>query len=132
MVLDTHALIWLVEGSRALGRRAARRIEQASGRDALGVSAISFWEVTMLAVHGRLTLDLLPADWRRRVLGLGIHELPLTGDVAIAAADLPGFHADPADRFIVATARAADAELATADERLLRWDGPLRRTDARR
>jgi PIN domain nuclease of toxin-antitoxin system len=130
MLLDTHALIWLVEDSKALGRRTARRIENARGRDDLAVSAISFWEVAMLAEHGRLALTVPPADWRRRVLGLGIHELPVTGDVATSATVLPGLHADPADRFIVATALAVSAELVTADGRLLRWDGPLRRVDA--
>lgn len=132
LLLDTHALIWLVEGSKGLGRRAARLADRARGRDQLAVGAISFWEVAMLARQERITLDLRPAEWRLRVLGLGIHEIPLTGDVAIAATMLADFHADPADRLIVASAQAVDAGLVTADDRILRWSGSLIRHDARK
>jgi PIN domain nuclease of toxin-antitoxin system len=132
LLLDTHALIWLVEGSRSLGRRAIRLAEAALARDEVGVGAISFWEVTMLAARGRIALDLPVADWRLRVLGLGIHEVPVTGDAAIRAATLPDFHADPADRLIVAAAMTTDAALVTADHRILEWRGALARHDARR
>lgn len=132
LLLDTHALIWLVEGSKSLGRRSARRADEALVRDELTVAAISFWEVAMLARAQRIEIDLPPSEWRLRVVGLGVHELPLTGDVAVAAAMLADFHADPADRFIVAAAQAHDADLMTADERILRWRGRLVRHDARR
>lgn len=132
LLLDTHALIWLVEGSKALGRRAARLADDALTNEQLVVAAISFWEVAMLARDERIVLDLPPSEWRLRVVGLGVQELPLTGDVAIAAAVLPDFHADPADRFIVASAQAMDAGLITADDRVLRWRGALVRHDARK
>jgi PIN domain nuclease of toxin-antitoxin system len=132
LLLDTHALIWLVEGNKALGRRAARLADDALAREQLGVAAISFWEMAMLVREQRITVDLPPAEWRLRVVGLGVHEVPLTGDIAIAAAVLPEFHGDPADRLIVASARAVDAGLITADDRILRWPGALVRHDARR
>lgn len=132
LVLDTHALIWLAEGSRSLGRRTARLVEDAFAGDGVGVVSISFWEVAMLAARGRIALDLPVAEWRLRVLGLGVHELPLAGDAAIGAAMLPDFHDDPADRLIVATAMTSAAALVTADPRILRWRGTLPRHDARR
>ena len=132
LLLDTHALIWLVEGSKSLGRRAVRQADAALARDQLAVAAISFWEVAMLARDQRIALDLPPAEWRLRVVALGFHEVSLTGDVAIAAAMLADFHADPADRLIVASAQATDAALITADERILRWRGSLVRHDARK
>jgi PIN domain nuclease of toxin-antitoxin system len=58
-------------------------------------------------------------------------QLPLGGRTCIAAAQLQGFHADPADRFMVATAQAVGARLITAEERILAWAGPLDRHDAR-
>ena len=131
-LLDTHALIWLVEGSKSLGRRSARLADDALARDELAVAAISFWEVAMLAQAERIEIALPPSEWRLRVVRLGIHEAPLSGDVAIAAATLPDFHPDPADRFIVASARALDASLVTADDRILRWSGSLIRHDARK
>jgi PIN domain nuclease of toxin-antitoxin system len=132
LLLDTHALIWVVEGDRALGRRTARLAEHALAREEIAVSAVSFWEVAVLAERRRIALDLPASEWRLRVLRLGIDEVPLTGDVAIVAATLPGFHPDPADRIITATAMATGASLVTADDRILRWPGRLERHDARR
>lgn len=55
----------------------------------------------------------------------------MQGDVAIAAAELSGFHKDPADRLIVATARDEGARLLTSDRLILAWAGSLERIDAR-
>jgi PIN domain nuclease of toxin-antitoxin system len=85
----------------------------------------------MLAAKQRLELEMSPAELRRRSLEQGIHEVPIDGAMAIAAAELPRFHGDPADRLIVASARSRDAQLVTADRALLRWRGALPRHDAR-
>jgi PIN domain nuclease of toxin-antitoxin system len=44
ILLDTHVVIWLTEESRQLGRSARRLADRALARDAVAVSAISFWE----------------------------------------------------------------------------------------
>ena len=132
VLLDTHVLVWVVEGSKRLGRRVARLADDALAGERLGVASISFWEIAMLADRGRLAVHPSVDEWRLRVLGLGVQEIPLTGDVAIAAGGLAQLSSDPADRIIVATAVASDATLVTADARILGWPGTLRRQDARR
>jgi PIN domain nuclease of toxin-antitoxin system len=131
ILLDTHVLLWLAEDHPRLGRRAARRIDAALRADELLVSAISFWEVAMLAARRRIELRLRPSELRRHSLQQGIVEVAVDGAVAIAAAELPRFHGDPADRLIVASALSREAQLVTADRTLLRWRGELRRHDAR-
>jgi PIN domain nuclease of toxin-antitoxin system len=132
LLLDTHALIWVVEGSKRLGRRVSRLADDALAGDRLGVASISFWEIAMLVNRGRITVDPSVDQWRLRVLGLGVQEIPLTGDIAIAAVGLADLHRDPADRIIVATGVATGATLVTADDRILGWPGTLKRQDARR
>jgi PIN domain nuclease of toxin-antitoxin system len=132
LLLDTHALIWVVEGSKSLGRRVSRLADDALARDTLAVASITFWEIAMLVERGRIAVEPSVGQWRLRALGLGVQEIPLTGDIAIAAVGLTGLHADPADRIIIATAVATDATLVTADERILGWRGTLKRHDARR
>ena len=69
-------------------------------------------------------------SWRRELLGQGLIEIPVDGDIGIRANTLSDFHADPADRIIVATALYGH-RLVTADERILAWGGSLARLDAR-
>ncbi len=132
LLLDTHALIWVVEGSKRLGRRVSRLVDDSLAGDGLGVASISFWEIAMLVNRGRITVDPSVDQWRLRVLSLGVQEIPLTGDIAIAAVGLADLHGDPADRIIVATGVATGAALVTADDRILGWPGTLKRQDARR
>ena len=84
----------------------------------------------MLREKGRMTLLRDIGSWRMDLLKEGLIEIPVDGDIGIRANALPDFHADPADRIIVATAMGGH-RLVTADERILGWDGNLARLDAR-
>ena len=130
-LLDTHVLIWLTEGSDSLGAEARGLADVALAEERLAVSAISFWEIGMLQHKGRIELQQPPEAWRAEMLGWGLIEVPVDGNIGISAAALPALHQDPADRIIVATSSLAGATLVTADQRLLDWSGPLRRHDAR-
>ncbi len=84
----------------------------------------------MLVAKQRLRISQPLALWRREWLQQGLIELPMTGAIGIDAALLANFHDDPADRWIVATARQIEALLMTADDRILAWPGRLDRQDA--
>jgi PIN domain nuclease of toxin-antitoxin system len=123
LLLDTHALVWLVTGDARLKPAARRRIEAAAHEQQLWVSAITPWEIGMLVAKGWLVLDRDVMDWLQTALTLpGIRVAPLEPAVAVASTRLPGeLHGDPADRLIVATARHLGATLASADEALLAY-----------
>ena len=114
-----------------MGSSARQLADAAIGTSGLAVSAISFWEVALLVRKGRLRLERSLGVWRRELLGGGVIDLPLGGAGCIGAAELENFHADPADRLIVASAREISATLLTADEKILDWPGRLDRRDAR-
>jgi len=95
------------------------------------VSAISFWEMGMLIRKGRFELEMGLSEWRRGVLGEGLIEVQVDGEIGLTAGLLPHQHGDPADRLIVATAICSGATLLTGDEMILEWDGPFSRQDAR-
>jgi PIN domain nuclease of toxin-antitoxin system len=131
VLLDTNALIWLLDDDAELGEKATREIELALRTTRLLTSAASFWEVAMLVAKKRIVLDRTVSRWRLDALRSGIEEIPLDGELAFESVELPDLHADPADRFIVATALRVRAVLVTSDARLLSWKGPLARIDAR-
>jgi len=129
ILLDTHAAIWLAI-DQGLGKRSQRIADKALAEDRLAISAISFWELAMLIAKRRLRAVKSANEQRMKLLAAGIRELPLTGEIAILAAELEDLHGDPADRIIAATAIAHDAMLMTADANLLRWRHRLKRQDA--
>ena len=130
-VLDTHALLWLTKGDARLGRKARRVADRALATESLAVSAISFWEIGTLRHKDRISLGQMVEAWRAKLLEKGMLEIPVTGDIGIAAAALTDAFRDPTDRVIVATAAREGALLLTSDERVLEWEGSVRRHDAR-
>lgn len=131
IVLDTHALLWMDCNDVSLGVQARRQIEDAWRMDGVAVSAISFWEVAMLAQRGRVVLPVAVEIWRADLLQAGVQEISIDGRIALLAASLQNLHRDPADRFIVATAIHHRASLVTADSKILEWEAELARQDAR-
>jgi PIN domain nuclease of toxin-antitoxin system len=129
ILLDTHAAIWLAIDT-GLGRQSQRIADKALADDRLAVSAISFWELAMLIAKGRLRALKSAGEQRAKLLAAGIRELPLTGEIAILAAEIEGLNGDLADRIIAATAIAYEATLMTADSNLLQWRHRLKRQDA--
>ncbi len=121
ILLDTHVLLWLVEGSERLGTRARERIEADAGD--IHLSAISFWEIAMLVDKQRIALSMPLARWREQVLSLGSFKIASV-DVEIAsdAGALPGdIHGDPSDRMIIATARSLGCPMLTVDRHILAY-----------
>jgi PIN domain nuclease of toxin-antitoxin system len=131
ILLDTHVLLWLDRDDAQLGHQARKTIAQAWERCQVAVSVISFWEAAMLNRRGRIHLGLPPERWRADWLEAGLLELPLEGGIALQAVELDAFHADPADRFIAASAIWHRATLLTADQAILNWPGSLQRLDGR-
>jgi PIN domain nuclease of toxin-antitoxin system len=116
IVVDTHAWVWWVSGSAKLSAHARKQIERSS---AVGVPAIVCWEVAMLVAHHRLELDRDVLEWIQQGLSLPKTEiLPLTSGISVRATRLEGFHGDPADRIIVATAQDFGASVVSRDQRI--------------
>jgi PIN domain nuclease of toxin-antitoxin system len=136
LLLDTHIVLWATFNEARLGRHAAKAINLASREDRLAVSAITPWEIGLLASKKRINLHKEVLDWVREALAKpGVHLVPLEPEIAVASTRLPfEMHPDPADRILVATARHLGAMLVTADQELLRLSkkGHFRGIDASR
>lgn len=114
-VFDTHVWVW-----SAAGDPRAEKLRDFSGTAI--ISAISQWEVSMLAMKGRLNLMPDEESWFSANLESPVSLAPLTAEISVASCRLPDFHGDPADRIIVATAITLGIPLITADEKIIRWN----------
>ncbi len=121
VLLDTCAMIWSVSDPDKLSPN-ARSVLQESDTEVF-VSPISCAELACLQDRGRIELDVHWKTWFDRTLKLNEWRmidisLPIIQD----AFSLPSpFHADPADRIIVATARTGDLVLITGDRKLIQF-----------
>lgn len=122
VLLDTHVWLWWLLGQPDLPRREREALDAAAERDPPLISAISLWEARMLHSKRRLTLSIPFARWLREAAAPDVVRIaPLDAEVVLAVDALPErFHGDPADRLIVATARALDVALATHDRNIRR------------
>jgi len=122
IVLDTHVWVWWVHDESKL-TIAQRGVIKANENDAIGISAISLWEVAKLVERNRLILPCPTLEWFRQALGYpGVRIIDLTPEIALESTQLPGeFHRDPADQIIVATARVKDCPLVTSDEKIVHY-----------
>ena len=116
LLLDTHIWLWSLQDSTRVGKRIHQELRNPENE--LWLSPISTWEALTLQHKGRIRLHGDLAEWVARATA-PFREAPLTHEIALAARQLSLAHQDPADRFLVATAKLLDLTLVTADARLL-------------
>ena len=103
LLLDTHALVWWLEGSARLSVSARRAIADPSNEKL--VSAASAWEITTKHRLGKLPgADEFAGEIPWAIADEGFEELPVTVDDGARAGALPGPHNDPFDRMLIAQA----------------------------
>lgn len=122
LLLDTCAIIYRAEG-RTMTKGSTSAIDRAAAANGVLISPVSAWEIGLLSRAdrpNRLEFGMDPFTWFVRVLSEpGAMEVALTPEIAFASTRLPGdFHRDPADRFLVATARALNVPIVTRDEEM--------------
>ena len=122
VLLDTHALVWLVQGEQ-LRPEAREAIRIAASSEAVFISPISGWEVANLVRKQRLILNRDVEDWFEaaiRIPGLKLTELSST--ILIKSAFLPADPpSDPADRILISTARRNSFRLITRDRQIINY-----------
>lgn len=121
VLLDTHALIWALEGGARLPRLARSVLEDV--RNLVLVSVVCAWEIEIKRALGQLDV---PGDLESAVEDAGFLQRLVTFSDVRALGALPVHHRDPFDRMLVAQAMSDDVPLVTADPQI----APLPRANA--
>ena len=122
LLLDTHALLWLLGDDRRLGTR-ARSVITDRANDVL-VSIASLWEVAIKVRLGRLDAD--PAEVRRSMSATGLDLLEIKPSHLTALTALPRVadHRDPFDHLLMAQAVAEQLVFVSEDSHVKRYPVP--------
>lgn len=123
LLVDTHLLLWAAGEPEKLSAEARGRLDDPD--TTLWFSAASLWEVTIKHGLGREDFRIEPRRLRRGLIDNGWRELPVTGEHAVAVADLPPIHKDPFDRMLLAQAYVEGLTLITSDEVVAQYQGPV-------
>lgn len=122
LLLDTHALYWLVRGE-LVDEIALVAIAEAQAKRSLWVSPISAWELAIAVQKpphaGRPQLgDAAPQAWFREATRAAAARVAGIGQaIALGAAEVAAElgHKDPGDCFLIATARVRRVPIVTRD-----------------
>jgi PIN domain nuclease of toxin-antitoxin system len=121
-LLDTHIWLWSHGRPERLKPRVARALR--NPRNELWFSPISTWEIVLLTQRRLVRLDPDVETWFAESLEcLPLREAPITHEIALEAPRVALPHQDPADRFLVATAKVLQLTLVTSDENILSAPG---------
>ncbi len=120
LLLDTHVFLWSITSKRMSAAADAAFLDS---RNALYLSAASYWEICIKLSIGKLAL---PDDWQATAdLAMsinGIRWLPIEKSHCLELLSLPHHHRDPFDRLLAAQARAEGLTLLSADANFGRYD----------
>jgi PIN domain nuclease of toxin-antitoxin system len=114
LLLDTHAFLWLVEGSPNLS--AAAQAALADTANDVYLSAASVWELAIKVGNKKLTLsDSLDVFVPKWTATYHLDTLPVRFIHVYRTVDLPAHHKDPFDRLLIAQAMVEGMGLLTSD-----------------
>jgi PIN domain nuclease of toxin-antitoxin system len=119
-LLDTH--VWI---QRVLGEPLPKLVEDTLRQNpaSLALSDISLWEIAKLVEFGKVEFKLSLPEVFASAVTPELTILPITPAIAsiVATLEADGFHKDPADQIIVATALVHGLRLISNDTRIRQW-----------
>lgn len=123
LLFDTNIFLRFASGEALRGDAGNRILARRATGERAFVSSYTAWEIGMLVSKGRYQLTAEPlAFFDEFVLSASFVVLNTTTSILVASHFLPGkLNKDPADRIIVATARARGLTLCTTDADLVSY-----------
>jgi PIN domain nuclease of toxin-antitoxin system len=113
VLLDTHALVWWLEGREKLSAKARQAIENED--TTVLISAASAWELAIKARLGKFRSRELSHGLEEQIQAEGFVSLPISIEHALRAGGLDSTHKDPFDRMLAAQAQIEDVALVSKD-----------------
>jgi PIN domain nuclease of toxin-antitoxin system len=99
-LVDTHTLIWFIEGDEQLGANARKEIEKSDATNYISIASI--WEIAIKVSLGKLELFIPFSQIEAHIYKNGFQILPIEFEDTLEISALPFYHKDPFDRIIIA------------------------------
>jgi PIN domain nuclease of toxin-antitoxin system len=99
IILDTHTLIWLMEGNPKLSKNAFNKIENINNN--IYISIASLWEMSIKIQINKLSLNIPLTQLKSHLKQKSIDILPIVFEDILVNSTLENHHNDPFDRIII-------------------------------
>ena len=121
ILLDTHVWIWWLLGTGQLSPTQRNKLDELAQNKQLALSWVSIWEAEMLERKSKISLNIPLDEWISKASSSEfMNVIGVDTKLVLAQRELPeSFHADPADRLIVTTAKLLSVPLATFDSKII-------------
>lgn len=121
ILMDTCAIIWDALERDKLSKNALNAINKADESNALIISDISIWEISMLIKKKRIEVDTTAANFINLFLQFrSVSVQSISPEIAELSVNFNSeITNDPADRIIAATSIILNTQLVTADQNLI-------------
>ncbi|MGV3604553.1 MAG: type II toxin-antitoxin system VapC family toxin [Dyadobacter fermentans] len=114
-LLDTHTLIWFIEGNRLVSNTARTLIEDKANE--IYISMASLWEIAIKTSLRKLTLTNPYESLLDDLQKLSVILLPINFSHTVFLNTLPHYHKDPFDRMIASQAICEHLDLLSCDDK---------------
>ena len=98
-IIDTHTLIWDLEGNPNLSKLAKKMIENCENK--VFISIASLWEMSIKIKLNKLYLNIPLENLKNHLQQKKIDILPIVFEDVLINSSLPNHHNDPFDRIII-------------------------------
>ncbi len=116
LLIDTHILIWDVQGNKSLKPENRKLIDDAENQ--VFVSIVALWEIVIKSSLGKLNFTSSPKEVQDFLIEKNIHLLDIQIRDLEKLRSLPHLHRDPFDRLMVAQAKANDFRFISQDPKV--------------
>jgi PIN domain nuclease of toxin-antitoxin system len=120
LLLDTHTLIWFLNGDGKLSDRVKTAIEDPNNSRILSIASI--WEIAIKISLDKFRFQKGFKYFLDMVEENGFDILPVTFEHAMVVSTLEFIHRDPFDRMLIAQCKADKLILATKDKNIKRYN----------
>ena len=122
VLLDTHILLWCLQGSRKLPTKVVDIVQSA---EEVYASVASLWEIAIKLSLGKLEMEIDFAELDKAIVGSGYEHLPVEAAHTVQLVELPHLHRDPFDRMLIAQSIVEPLRLITSDPQVARYGSTI-------
>lgn len=113
-LLDTHVILWFLEGNHNLSLKARISIENSNYTKFISMASI--WEIAIKLNLAKLRMEIGLDQLKAEILQNGFELLPLRFEHFFELSKLVDIHKDPFDRILISQALCENLRLISGDK----------------